>query len=93
MSKEDYAKYLSERIAHLQTKIQLARAREATGTGHEKVKAAGSLTLLEQDRAAVQKKLAKLRQEPDSAWEDVKATLEEEIDMLESAIENVMAPH
>lgn len=93
MSKEDYSKYLSERLAHLQTKIQLARTKAVTGSGHEQVEAAGKLTLLEQDQAAVRAKLERLREEPEGVWEDAKATIEEEIDMLESAIENLMAPH
>jgi hypothetical protein len=92
LSKEDYSKYLSERIAHLETKIRMARSKRATGSGHEKVEAAGSLAVLEKDRAAVRVKLERLQEEPDNIWEDAKATIEEEIDMLDSAIERLMAP-
>lgn len=85
MSKQAYADELRQRIAHLGTRIEADRAKLETGTAAEKVAAAGEIADLERRRSELHDRLVELEKEPDSGWENLKTSIEEDMLDIETA--------
>lgn len=89
MSKESYHAELVHRLARIDTAIEEAEAALAIGSDHDKVQAAGELTVLRRERDGIAERLSWLEVLPAGAWPEFRATLREEIDALLS----VFQPH
>jgi predicted nucleic acid-binding Zn-ribbon protein len=87
MTKEIYLQDLKRRIAALEARIEADRKKLGRGTPQQEVHAAGDLALVEDQLAETKRRLAQLEAEPEGAWEDFKAKLEEALDDVETAIE------
>lgn len=86
MSKAAYLSYLKRRVAKLETQIKEDQKALASGSPLQKVEAAGELVLMEERLAEAKEKLARLEAEPESAWERLKAEIEQDFDIIEAAI-------
>lgn len=91
MTRDIYLADLKRRIETLQIRLETDRNRLAGGAPREEVEAAADLALVESRLAETKQRLARLEAEPEGAWEDLKAGLEEAVDDLESAIEGWIA--
>jgi len=87
MSKAEYMADLKRRLVTFETRLQKDKARLAGGAPREKVTAAGDLVLVERYLAETKAKLAKLEAEPEGAWEDFKAEMEEDLGHLTTAFD------
>lgn len=87
MPKAEYLAHLKSRLQDLELRLAADKKRLAEGAPREKVDAAGDLTLVEKHLADTKAKLAKLESEPESAWENFKAEMEEDLDNLETSFD------
>lgn len=87
MSKSDYLTDLEHRIQSLENRMKADKQRLAGGSADDKVKAAGDLAIVESRLAETREKLARLQAEPEGAWEDFKAEIEQDIDYIEASFD------
>ena len=83
MSKAAYLTYLVQRMQNLEGRINADRDRLYSGSPREKVKASGDLALIERRLEETKQKLSRLEAEPEGAWEDFKAEIEQDFEYLE----------
>lgn len=84
MSKAEYLSYLTTRANTLEERIQTDKDRLESGTPQEKVKAAGDLAVVERRLEETKKKISRLEAEPEGAWENFKAEIEQDFDYMEA---------
>jgi hypothetical protein len=89
MSKEAFREYLLNRLSSLDGRIQEMERRLAQGEPREKVEAAGELVILKERQAGVAAKFAKLQNEPEGTWENLRTEIEEDFDSLAVAVERL----
>ena len=87
MSKTEYLSDLNRRLGELEARVKADKRRVAGGSPRERVEAAGDLALVEKRLAETRSKLARLEAEPEGAWEDFKAEMEEDLDHLERSFD------
>lgn len=93
MAKAEYIAHLKNRLRDLESHMTADRKRLAEGSAREKVEAAGDLALVEKHLAATKAKLAKLEAEPEGAWQDFKAEIDEDLGDLEGSFDRWSEKH
>ena len=83
MSKAEYLSDLKRRLGDLEARLRTDKKRLAGGAPRARVEAAGDLALVEKRLTETKAKLARLEAEPEGAWGDFKAEMEEDLDHLE----------
>ena len=92
MAKTEYIAHLKSRLRDLESRVTADRKQLAEGSAREKVEAAGDLALVEKHLAETKTKLAKLEAEPEGAWEDFKAEVEEDLGALDGSFDRGGGP-
>ena len=83
MSKAEYLSELKRRHGELEARVKSDKRRLAGGAARERVEAA----LVEKRLVETRAKLARLEAEPEGAWQDLKAEMEEDLDHLERSFD------
>lgn len=87
MSKTVYRDYLKGRLISLDSAMNAAESRLASGSPQQKLDAASELAYIERHLSETRAKLARLEAEPDGLWENVKTALEQNFDQIETALD------
>lgn len=93
MAKAEYLAHLKSRLQDLESRMNADRKRLAEGSAREKVEAAGDLALVEKHLAETKAKLTKLQAEPEGAWANFKAEIDEDLGNLESSFDRWSEQH
>ncbi len=87
MSKAAHLTNLQKQLRRHEERLAADEKRLAEGTQKERVEAAGDLAIVRQRIDATRKKIEHLEAAPDTAWENLKAEIEQDLGFVESAVE------
>lgn len=93
MSDDNYLEHLKARIAEIDHEIAKAVDFLEHGKLKEKVVAAGELTLLQNDRERLTRKLEKAKESHADEWSALQTAFREDLDALADAIETWFVKH
>jgi HPt (histidine-containing phosphotransfer) domain-containing protein len=93
MSKAGHLATLRNRLHQLEDQLAADKRRLAEGTPHEQVEAAGDMVVVEERIDETRRKIERLEAAPDTAWEDLKAEVDQDLRAVETAIERWITRH
>jgi chromosome segregation ATPase len=86
MSKAAHLATLRDRLTQLEDRLAADKRRRAEGTPQEQVEAAGDIVVVEGRIDETRRKIERLEKAPDTAWENLKGEIEQDLDAIEMAI-------